>query len=233
MILQNGVFISELLSAQPVIHGFTTRSRGNLGYGKSPGNPEVASNRQKLFSEFDLTERVHVQPHQLHTDSVLNASEFVSGQVADGSIANSPQYLLSVLTADCVPVLVYNPSGFVAAIHCGWRGLQKQIITKTLHDFDSRSVAVIGPAIGLCCYEVDDDLAAAFEAKFGADVVFRSNTAKPHLDLPAVALLQLQSCGVEQIEISHLCTFCHPDLFFSYRRDGSSGRMMSFIALCS
>ena len=92
-------------------------------------------------------------------------------------------------------------------------------------------IVVIGPAIGPCCYEIGEDLAAQFEERFGSNVLIRAENKKPHLDLQRAAYFQLQDAGVEEIEIANLCTSCHPDQFFSYRRDGSSGRMMSFITL--
>ena len=135
------------------------------------------------------------------------------------------------MTADCIPLLIYHPDGLVAVIHAGWRGLYSEIIEKTLARLPKGVFAAAGPSIGPCCYEVDEDLAAQFEKKFGAEAVVRNPGAKPHLDLRAVAIRQLQYAKVEDMEISHLCTFCHPDLFFSYRRDGSSGRMMALICL--
>lgn len=230
MILENGILRSLLLDPVRVVHGFTTRACGNLGFGKNPGDPEVIANRKKLFDAMNLSTRIHVQPRQIHSDVTINAADFVPGCEADAVYSSDPQHLLSVLTADCVPVLVYHPEGIVAAIHAGWRGLRSEIIPKTLALLPASPVAVIGPAIGSCCYEVGEDLAANFENQFGKEVVDRSKT-KPHLNLIRIAMLQLLSSGVGEIEVCHLCTSCHPDLFFSYRRDGSSGRQMSFIAL--
>jgi copper oxidase (laccase) domain-containing protein len=74
-------------------------------------------------------------------------------------------------------------------------------------------------------------LAKQFAEKFGSDVVETGAAGTPHLNLQAVALLQLQQSNVAEIDMAHLCTHCHPELFFSFRRDGSSGRQMSFISL--
>jgi copper oxidase (laccase) domain-containing protein len=90
-------------------------------------------------------------------------------------------------------------------------------------------VAVLGPAIGRCCYEVSDELAKDFSDRFGESVVDR-NFEKPHIDLVGSAIQQLQEGGVSELEATDFCTYCHPDLFFSYRRDGSSGRQMAYIA---
>jgi purine-nucleoside/S-methyl-5'-thioadenosine phosphorylase / adenosine deaminase len=230
MIFENGILHSVLLESAPVVHGFTTRERGNLGFGKNPGDPEVIENRKKLFESLNVNQRIHVQPRQIHSDITIDATDFVPGCEADAGYSNHPQHLLSVLTADCVPILVYHPDGMVAAIHAGWRGIRAGIIPKALAMMKPGPVAVIGPAIGPCCYEVGEDLAADFEKQFGQEVLDRTK-AKPHLDLVRAATLQLLSSGVSEVEASYLCTSCHRDLFYSFRRDGSSGRQMSFIGL--
>jgi len=228
---ENGIFKSTLLEDAGIVHGFTTRRWGNLGFGKNPGDPEVVSNRKALFQELDLTERNHIQPRQVHSSHGISSNEFEPGMEADATFSASNRDLLSVLTADCLPLLVYHPIGVVAAIHAGWRGLYDGIIPNAISMLPPAPTVVVGPAIGPCCYEIGENLAAQFEEKFGARVLIQSPGHKPHLDLQRAAYMQLQDAGVEEIEIANLCTFCHPDLFFSYRRDGSSGRMMSFIGL--
>lgn len=230
MILQNGILQSDLLKDLPVVHGFTTRQWGNLGFGKKQGDPEVVRNRTTLFESLGLSSRTLVQPRQVHSSHVVSHLEYRPGCEADATYGNSPDTLHSVLTADCVPMLLYHPSGIVAAVHAGWRGLIGGIIPNTLRLLPPNLTALIGPAIGPCCYEVGEDLADNFERAFGSEVIDRS-FPKPHLDLIHVALLQLQEERIEEIDAAHLCTACHPDLFFSYRRDGSSGRQMSFISL--
>jgi purine-nucleoside/S-methyl-5'-thioadenosine phosphorylase / adenosine deaminase len=230
MQLKDGILLADLLSELPIHHGFSTRQLGNLGFGKFPNDPEVVANREKLFRSQGLEGRILIQPRQVHSDRAVSGSEFQPGCEADASYSQEKRDLLSVLTADCVPILVALPDGYVAAIHAGWRGLQEEIIPKTLARLPKGGRAAIGPAIGPCCYEVGEELAKQFETKFGSSVVSWKHP-KPHLDLPRIASLQLDQAGIEEWETAHLCTSCHPDLFFSFRRDGSSGRMMSFIGL--
>ena len=230
MILREGILHSTLLEDVPVVHGFTTRKWGNLGYGKNPQDPEVSSNRRALFDELRLNDRIHIQPRQVHSARCVNAIEFVPGMEADATFGNTGAHLFSVLTADCIPILLYHPEGVVGAVHAGWRGLYNGILEKSLERLPAHPIAVLGPAIGACCYEVDQPLAADFVNRFGAEVIV-VGPAKPRIDLVRVAVVQLQRAGVDEIEAAHLCTACHPDLFFSYRRDGSSGRMMAFIGL--
>jgi YfiH family protein len=220
------IFRSELI---PTLHGFTTREWGNLGYGKNPGDPDVSANRLWLFDTLNVRDRIHIQPKQVHSATVIDANQFVPGQEGDASFTDTSQHLLSVLTADCIPILFYHPDGLVAATHAGWRGLLNEIIPATLKVLPKNPVAVLGPAIGTCCYEVNEELAKDFFDRFGASVIDR-NFEKPHIDLVGSAILQLQQGGVSELEATDFCTYCHPDLFFSYRRDGSSGRQMAYIA---
>jgi len=231
MKLKEGIFISTLLEDAGTTHGFATRSWGNLGFGKNPGDPEVVANRKALFRALQLTDRNHMQPRQVHSSRGVSSSEFEQGIEADATFTGSNSDLLSILTADCLPLLAYHPMGVVAAIHAGWRGLYDGVIPNALSMLPPKPMVAVGPAIGPCCYEIGEDLAIQFETKFGAEVILREEGRKPHLDLQRAAFIQLQDAKVEDIEIANLCTFCHPDLFFSYRRDGSSGRMMSFIGL--
>ena len=231
MKLENGIFTSTLLEDAGIPHGFTTRQWGNLGFGKNPGDPEVIANRKALFAALHLTDRNHIQPRQVHSNRGISSTAFEPGIEADATFTASERDLLSVLTADCLPLLVYHPIGVVAAIHAGWRGLYDGIIPNALSMLPPSPIVVVGPAIGPCCYEIGVDLADQFEAKFGSRVLIKSENRRPHLDLQRAAYMQLQDAGVQDIEIANLCSFCHPDLFFSYRRDGSSGRMMSFIGL--
>jgi YfiH family protein len=231
MELRNGILSSTLFEVRAIPHGFTTRAWGNLGFGNEPGDPEVIANRKKLFESENLTDRKLIQPRQVHSIRSVSAPDFIPGMEADAVYCDAPGYLLSVLTADCLPLLVYHPEGFAAAIHAGWRGLYDAIIPETLRQLPEGSKVVIGPSIGPCCYEVSHEMANNFANKFGEAVVQRNESDKPHLDLQTIAILQLETSNVDELEVSHLCTSCHPELFFSYRRDGSSGRMMSFIGL--
>jgi YfiH family protein len=130
-----------------------------------------------------------------------------------------------------LPILVYHPMGVIAAIHAGWRGLYDGVIPNALSMLPPDPIVAIGPAIGPCCYEVGEDLASQFREKFGDEVIQTEPGQKPHLDLQRAAWIQLEKKGIANVDIANICTHCHPDLFFSYRRDGSTGRMMSFIGL--
>jgi len=162
----------------------------------------------------------------------------------DAIVTNQPSVLVAVETADCVPILLLDPSkGVYAAVHAGWRGTVGRIVEKTVavmqHRFGChpRSIrAAIGPSIGVCCYEVNGTVLAPLKRGFSywAEVVENVKGTKAHLDLRGFNRRQLEEAGIspERIETVNLCTACHPDLFHSYRRDGArTGRMTSGIGL--
>ncbi len=135
---------------------------------------------------------------------------------ADGHVITTPGVAGLVYAADCLPVAVAGPGG-VAILHCGWRGLAAGIVAGGVAAVDAKHAA-IGPGIGPCCYEVGDQVLAAF-ASVGEGVA-----SSGMLDLPEVARRLLRQSGVEEIESAGLCTCCKAGLFFSHRRDGGPGR---------
>lgn len=162
----------------------------------------------------------------------------------DAIVTNQPGVLVAVETADCVPILLLDPSrGVYAAVHAGWRGTLGGIVAKTVRVMQDRfgahlrSIrAAIGPSIGVCCYEVNGTVLAPLKRGFPywADVVENVKGTKAHLDLRGFNRRQLEEAGIrpDRIETVNLCTACHRDLFYSYRRDGArTGRMMSGIGL--
>jgi hypothetical protein len=162
----------------------------------------------------------------------------------DAIVTNQPNLLLSVQTADCVPVLFLDEARRVVAVaHAGWRGTLAGIVTKTLAVMQdrfrchTRTIRVaIGPSIGLCCYEVDEAVLVPLKRAipFWSDVIEKVSGARAHLDLRRLNRRQLELAGIpsSRIETVNLCTSCRPELFHSYRRDGKGlGRMTSGIGL--
>ena len=209
-----------------------------------------AGNRQRLAQSvgFDIDKLVTgEQTHSLNIAVVTNA-EAGRGSVdidsrlpnTDALITNCKDICLMVLTADCVPVLLYDPATHsAAAIHAGWRGTANGIIGLTVEKMSrefgtnpSNLVAAIGPCIAACCFEVGDDVAEHF-SRWPEVVLRRSNWPKPHVDLVLANRLQLEQAGVlrQNIESSGECTKCGPHGFFSYRRDQTLGRIGTGIVL--
>ncbi len=138
---------------------------------------------------------------------------------------------LTVVTADCVPLLWAGPCG-IAAIHAGWRGIEAGVIRATLGAQRSApSRAWIGPAIGACCYEVGEDVAARVVAASGPGVVVQpTNGRRPHLDLVAAVKAQLANAGVDVVKAVDVCTQCQAEQLWSYRREGpKAGRNLAVI----
>ena len=139
--------------------------------------------------------------------------------------------MLSVATADCVPLLLASAQG-VIAVHAGWRGvvagIARRAARRLLAGASAPVRAWIGPAIGPCCYEVGADVAARVVAQSTAGVA--TVDRRPRVDLAAAVEWQLASEGIAAVELVRACTRCHPEWLWSYRRDGgAAGRNLSFI----
>ncbi len=156
----------------------------------------------------------------------------------DALITNKKNIALTILTADCVPILLFDSKkGVVSAIHAGWRGTDKKIVIKVIDkmidEFNSNPkdiIAGVAPSIGRCCYEVDWEVAKYFTQYQNP---FYKIGDKYMLDLPSINKQQLLSAGLEKdnIELSNICTSCNVNSYFSYRKEnGCSGRFMSIIA---
>jgi YfiH family protein len=166
------------------------------------------------------------------------AAERVTGPVeGDASYARAPGQVCAVLTADCLPVLLCERSGnCVAALHCGWRGLVNGVIGATLARLacaPEQILAWLGPAIGPDHFEVGEEVRSLFLAMDPDNsTYFRPSLRQRWLaDLHGLARQQLQALGVAAIYGENRCTVTACERFFSYRRDGGTGRMATLIWL--
>jgi YfiH family protein len=200
----------------------------NLGALTDDEGARVRENRRRLAGLAGIDPRRVAMGWQVHGADVLEWERppeppaFAEpGGVAlpkvDGHATSVPGLALLVLVADCLPVALVTP-GRVAMLHCGWRGLAAGLLARALEGFAEPPAAALGPAIGPCCYEVGPDVLERFKPLGGV-------VSGRRLDLGAVARRQLEAAGVQRIEEVGLCTSCHPELFFSHRRDdGRTGR---------
>ena len=167
---------------------------------------------------------------QVHSADVLEAQSGLNGP-GDALVTTRSELALAVVTADCVPVLLAGGGG-IAAVHAGWRGLAGSIVPAAVGRLECEPEAmeaVIGPAIGPCCYEVGPDVADRVRAASSDDVVHGGRRERPHLDLVAAAREQLVRSGVDRIRAINVCTRCDERLW-SYRRDGpGAGRNLAAI----
>lgn len=168
---------------------------------------------------------------QVHSAVALPARAGGCGE-GDALFTDGPGLTLSVITADCVPVLVAGPEG-LAAIHAGWRGIANGVIPAALEKMKGTPedwTAWVGPSIGICCYEVGEDVAHRVASASGPEVAAPGPAGKPHLDLPGAARIQLAKAGVGQVIVLPRCTRCDEEKLWSYRREGrGAGRDIGFI----
>ncbi len=192
----------------------------------------VEKNRQYLKSMLNLP----ADPcwlDQNHGNKVINIDKGEQCLTADASYSLKPEAVCVVLTADCLPVLLCNEQGAkIAAVHAGWRGLLNGVIENAVSELkDNNLMAWLGPAIGPECFEVGDEV---FDIFFNKSHLFSSafqskGQAKWLLDIYKLARLMLNNVGVKKIYGGNFCTMTEQKQFFSYRRDGKTGRMASLI----
>lgn len=196
----------------------------------------VLRNRALLREHFSLpAEPIWLQ--QVHSNRILLARPDTAGVEADGSWTSKLGSVCAVMTADCLPVLICNRQGSqVAAAHAGWRGLQAGVIANAvsmLESDPSELMVWLGPAIGPQAFEVGAEVVQAFTDSHDDTLSAFSQTDDRHwlCDLYALARLELSRLGVTAIFGGTECTFMDEQRFFSYRRDGTTGRMASLIWL--
>jgi YfiH family protein len=199
----------------------------NLGILTEDERPRVTENRRRLARAVGLPPEAVAMGWQVHGTDLAEwpepptpedyAEPTTPLRRVDGHVTDLRRVGLLVLGADCLPVALAS-AGRVAMIHCGWRGLAAGIVEAAVARFEDPPAAAIGPGIGRCCYEVGDEVLAAF-----GDIEPLADGRM--LDLRATARRRLEAAGVGHVEDVDLCTSCRDDLFFSHRRDrGVTGR---------
>ena len=224
----------------PLAHGWTIRA---TAFGTQDQRCGVRRNELASLGGV-ASDRVR-QPRQVHSSRVVEAAATVpeDGEGADGVVTRDPSLLVTVRVADCVPLLIADAkTGAVGAVHAGWRGTLAGIAVRAVERmtglFGSHPadlVAAAGPSIGPCCYEVGSDLRERFVRAGWADQSVERWFGTPgarRLDLWRANRDQLMAAGVPEaaVLVAGLCTVCHPEWFYSYRREGErTGRMFAFI----
>ena len=258
--LDNGLELLEfqIFEKEKVLrHCITTRKAGasadkyatlNLSLTVNDTEENVKHNRSLIAEYFKISDDKIYLPQQCHTNNVKiikETSKIEDLKETDALITNKPGILLGVLTADCVPILLFDPvCKVIAAIHAGWRGTVKNIVKITLNsmiiNFNCKPeniLAGIGPSISSERFEVGKEVAGEFNQLFDKNfgtIQFNEKTGKDHIDLQKSNRVLLIREGVkpEKIENSDLCTYNNTEWFYSARRDGiQCGRFASFIML--
>lgn len=248
----------EILTADslaPVRHGFFTRKGGassgvfaglNCGTGSSDQSEIVAINRARVADAMTVADTHLTGVHQIHSGDVVQADAPLDPRPeADGIVTCTPGLALSVLTADCMPVLFADPEArVVGAAHAGWKGAQAGILEATVETMVTAGAirgnihAVIGPTISQRAYEVGPEFFDDFlnEDPENARFFAGGDGDRMHFDLPGYGLARLRATGIEQCEWTRHCTYYDPERFYSYRRsvhdkDPDYGRLISAIVL--
>ncbi|MBE0362628.1 yfiH [Pseudoalteromonas ulvae UL12] len=208
----------------------------NLGLHVGDDQHDVQKNRTLLTQSLPRTPKWLDQTHS--ADIIIidetNYQTYHTSQ-ADGFYTRLFDVPLAIMTADCLPIFLADKQGTqIAIVHGGWRGLAEGIIKNTLSLFSSNPadvIAYLGPAIGPLAFEVGEDVVRSFSGD-EFDKCFKKQTnGKFMADIFAIASVQLNALQVEQIYSDKLCTFSDPARFFSYRRDGETGRLAHLIWL--
>ncbi|MEZ9288585.1 peptidoglycan editing factor PgeF [Vibrio lentus] len=212
----------------------------NLGMHVGDDASLVESNRAWLKQQSKMP-TVPVWLNQTHSTDVVTVLEPVANVLdADGAFTTAKGVVCSAMTADCLPVILTDTKGTqVAAVHAGWRGLAGGILENAVAKFsnldsDNPIIAWLGPAIGKDAFEVGNDVLDAF-VRFDpqAKLAFKakSEPGKWLANMSQLATQRLMKVGVTSVTDSNLCTYADSDAFYSYRRDGITGRQATFIWL--
>lgn len=218
------------------LDGFSTGVYQGLNLGAHVGDDLsiVQTNRDWLQEQSEMPS-APVWLNQTHSTVVAElASTTLDVLDADGAFTTKRAVVCSAMTADCLPVLLTNKSGTqVAAVHAGWRGLANGIVEEAVAKFDGEVMAWLGPAIGANAFEVGEDVLHAFISVHPTAIeAFKPiKTGKWLADMNMLATIHLNHCGVSDVFSCELCTFENPERFYSFRRDGVTGRQATFIWL--
>ncbi len=242
--------ISEITEFGWVRHAFLTRQGGmslppydtlNLSRENGDREEDVTQNRNRIAETFHFDPRHLVLLNQNHRDRILLLREpfapLPSLLEYDAMITNAPGIFLGIRTADCIPIFVVDQKRkVIAAIHAGRQGTALRITKKVLKQMEEEFgsaledlIIALGPSIGPCCYEIDEKVFRSEWEPFSTS----KGGGRWMVDLAEINIAQMKNEGMneEQIFCIDLCTRCHPDLFFSYRREGQTGRELSFIGI--
>ena len=202
---------------------FTTRIGGvssgvyeslNLTAGTGDDLALVDENRRIACLALGLEPERLAFNRQVHSPTVHRAEPGKRGEPGDGLWSDEPGQPMLAMSADCLPIAIARRDGLpaLALLHAGWRGLSAGVVTAGVAALgEGEKAAMIGPAIGPCCYEVGDEVATLFDEDL---------TVNRKLDLWSAAERALRRAGVDAVERADVCTRCHPELFFSHRRSG-------------
>jgi YfiH family protein len=225
----------------------------NLSVSVADDKKHVYANRRRAYGLFERDTDTVVHAHLVHDAHVARVTSADYGtwmSQVDGLISNEAGCALTMNYADCAPILLYDPQHQAIGLgHAGWMGTVRDLpgalvraMSRAFGSDPAALLASVGPCIGPCCYEVGEPVIGAVRRRFGSGTfllldpasgaTWSNNSRRPHFNLPEANRRNLQLAGVEQIELSGLCTACRTDLFFSHRAEnGQTGRFGAILIL--
>lgn len=196
-------------------------------------NSEAVQQNRKAITQMLNLPSDPIWLNQVHSSRVIKAEKTAQLEQADASYTDQAGVVSVVMTADCLPVLLASDDGIkIAAIHAGWRGLLAGIISLTVAKFNaSNTMAWLGPAIGPDCFEVGNEVKSTFVTKSTEFAVAfkQKNEHKCLTDIYQLATIELAMLGITQVYGGGFCTVTDKQRFYSFRRDGETGRMATLI----
>lgn len=215
-----------------LIVGFSTKSDGNMCLkpsGSTQIDSQTTANRKKFLNSLEISTGSVITSMLEHSNNIAMIGKNDSGKTitnVDGLITTESGVFMSLTVADCLPIFLYDPDKkVIALIHAGWRGLENNILANVINKVQetytsklSSIIAGIGPHIGVCHYEIKNDVLEKF--KIYPEAIINSGD-RYFLDIGLIAKIQLSNLGInpENIEINSECTFELSNKYFSYRRD--------------
>lgn len=232
--LQNTILrFNNLSNIKGLIHGFSTRPFGSM----KPDDPESQKSLEFFSKALEINPRHIVKMRQIHSNNVHWVTQKDRGfriNEADGLLTQEKNTYLSVLTADCIPIFIYDKQkNYIGTVHAGWKGIYNEIIKASITQlifYGSNPMDIliaIGPCIRSCCYNITGQRTGLFDKKY----IYEKNSAY-FLDLAKIAKAQLLSVGIlsANIEDCNICTFDNNNKFFSFRKEGEEcGRFIGII----
>jgi polyphenol oxidase len=230
--MKNNLFFYNFSKFPDILIDMSLRPDKNMkAYYDFGKDEEALINRERFLEKLNLSGKNLVSVKSISGSNIQIVTEADLGNFienTDGLITARKNVFLSITIADCLPVIIYDfKKEVIGLLHCGWKGIEKNIIGKALNkmkdSFDSAPqniIAGIGPGIGNCHFEVKEDLVKKFSTYHGA---FRKEGAKSFMDLKLVAQKKLEDCGIPygSINTNFDCTYCQPEKYFSFRKDKS------------
>lgn len=224
-----------------VLHAFTTKESGNLAFHVGDDPQTVKKNHELLGAKLGYEKEKLVYMKQIHSDllHVVTDEDFSTPPTCDALVTNKIGVPLMVMVADCSPILFYDPVNKVIAVaHAGRAGAFKNIVKNVIDSFRSFKsnpkdiVAVVGANIGVCCYEVGEEIFQ--EAKeLNLEYAVEKKGSRFYLDINKIVKNQLLLCGLDEknIEFSDECSCCNTHMLYSYRAEQKTGRFAGIIML--